>query len=137
MQPYIVSYLICALVFLGGDAVWLSSAGNRLYRPILGDIMLDQFSLAPAVVFYFLYVLGIVIFAIAPAFVTEKWTTALFDGALFGLFAYATYDLSNHATLRNWSLTLTLVDMSWGIFLTAASAAIAYVSTATVIGAPH
>ena len=137
MRSNIISYLICACIFFGADAVWLTIAGNRIYRPILGDILLEKFSVAPALVFYTLYVLGIVIFAIAPALVAEKWTTALLYGALFGLFAYATYDLSNYATLRNWSLSLTLIDLSWGVIVTASSAVLAYILTTAILGVPR
>jgi uncharacterized membrane protein len=137
MKTNIISYFICAGVFLGADAVWLSVAGNRIYRPILGDILLEKFSVAPALVFYALYVLGIVIFAVAPAYAAEKWTNALLYGALFGLFAYSTYDLSNYATLRNWSLSLTLIDLSWGITVTAVSATASYLLTTAIAGAPH
>ncbi len=137
MKTNIISHLICAGVFLSADAVWLSVAGNRIYRSILGDILLDKFSVAPALVFYALYVLGIVIFALAPAFATEKWTTALLYGALFGFFTYATYDLSNYATLRNWSLSLTLIDLSWGVTVTAVSATLSYILTTAVAGTAH
>jgi len=108
--------------------------GKALYRPILGDILLDSFNPIPAIVFYLLYVVGIVIFAVAPALRTGDWTAAIVDGALFGLFAYATYDLSNLATLKGWSMTITLVDLCWGTTVTAASATLGYKITEAFSG---
>ena len=86
----------------------------RFYKPTLGDIMLPGFKLPPAIVFYLLYPAGLVIFAIAPALSGGVMGTAALYGALFGLFTYATYDLTNQATLRNWTSQLTLVDAAWG-----------------------
>jgi len=126
MALYVCTYLATAVVFLGLDAIWLSNAGRLLYRPLLGDLLLDQFRMAPAVVFYLLYVVGIVIFAVQPAIVSGRWSSALLYGALFGFFAYGTYDLTNMATLRGWPVTITVVDLAWGTMLTAVSATAGY-----------
>ena len=85
--------------------------------------------MAAAAVFYAVYVVGIVIFAVAPALRETSAGTALVYGALFGFFAYATYDMTNYATLRNWSLTVSLVDTAWGTALTGASALLGYLGT--------
>jgi uncharacterized membrane protein len=135
MKTYILSYLATALVFLGLDCIWLSQMGARLYRPILGDLLLDRFELAPAIAFYGLYVAGIVIFAVSPAFGSGRWTTALIWGALFGFFAYATYDLTNQATLRNWSTTITVLDISWGTALSAIAASLGFAIASAVVKA--
>jgi uncharacterized membrane protein len=126
MKAYLFAYLATALVFLGLDAIWLSVAVRFLYRPILGELLLDTFNLVPAAAFYLLYVAGIVTFAVSPAFVTSRPTTALVYGALFGFFAYATYDLTNQATLRGWSSLITIADIGWGTLLTAVAATLGY-----------
>jgi uncharacterized membrane protein len=127
-NAYLIGYAVSAIVLLALDAAWLTLTANRLYRPLLGDMMLDGFRPAPAVLFYALYLCGIVVFALHPAFGTGKWTTAMVYGALFGLFAYGTYDLTNQATLRTWSTIVTVVDMAWGCFLTALTATFAYLA---------
>ena len=104
MKFYIVSYVATAVIFLGMDAIWLTLAGPRLYRPQLGDLLLENYRLAPAAIFYLLYVVGILIFAVQPAAASGRWQTALLYGALFGFFAYGTYDFTNLATLKGWSL---------------------------------
>jgi uncharacterized membrane protein len=122
-MTHVLSYVV-ALVLVGGlDLVWLSTMGERLYRPTLGDIMLKSANLPAAAVFYLLYPVGLVLFAIAPALRSGSVVTALLHGAAFGAFTYGTYDLSNQATLRNWTTTLTLVDVAWGTFLAATSSA--------------
>jgi uncharacterized membrane protein len=134
MKLYIVSYLAAALIFLGCDAVWLSIMGNALYRPALGDLMAPSFRVVPAVIFYALYVVGIVYFPITAAFASGRWSTALIQGACLGFFAYATYDLTNQATLRQWSTTVTVVDMAWGTIATAIAATVAYLIARAIIG---
>lgn len=126
MKTYLIAYVATGIVFLVLDAIWLSRMGPLVYKPIMGDAALEGFRIAPAVVFYFLYLIGVMIFAISPALSDGRWTTALLFGALFGLFAYATYDLTNQATLKNWSTTLSLIDISWGTFVTAVSAMAGY-----------
>ena len=133
---WVVGYLACGLVMLLIDAVWLTVMGKALYRPVLGDILLDQFRLGPAAVFYFLYVSAIVVFAIAPAASSGKWTTALFYGAFLGLVCYGTYDLTNHATLKAWTTSLTVIDMAWGAALTAISATAGYLAARFFVGSP-
>jgi uncharacterized membrane protein len=126
MRIYLLSYLATAVVFVGIDAIWLSTMGNALYRPLLGEILLEKFNPTPAAIFYLLYFAGIVYFAVAPAIESGRWTTALFNGALFGFFAYATYDLTNQATLKVWSTTITIADLCWGTVLTAVAASLGY-----------
>lgn len=128
MKAIVVSYLGAGLVMLGLDAVWLTLTANSLYRPSIGELMLDGFRIGPAAIFYLLYLCGVVIFAIRPALASGRWTTALLFGALFGLFAYGTYDLTNQATLKVWPTVLTAADMAWGCVLTAASATSGYLA---------
>jgi uncharacterized membrane protein len=131
-KQYLVGYAAAALVMLGLDAIWLTFTANALYRPLIGDLMLDGFRPAPAIVFYVLYIGGIVVFAVRPGLAAGRWTTALLSGALFGLFAYGTYDLTNQATLKIWSTTITLADMAWGSFLSALSGAAGYLAASRV-----
>lgn len=135
LRTYGVAYLATGLVFLAIDAVWLALSVQRLYRPLMGDMLLDGVRLAPAALFYLLYVAGIVVFAVAPALSGDRWITAASLGALLGLIAYATYDLSNLATLRNWPLAVTIADLCWGTFLTALSATAGFLITRAVAAA--
>ena len=89
---------------------------------------MPDFRPGPAILFYVLYVAGIVIFAIKPALVTGRWSSAAGKGALFGFFCYATYDLTNQATLKTWPVAVTIVDMGWGTFLTACVATAGYLA---------
>jgi uncharacterized membrane protein len=123
---WIATALATAISFLALDSIWLSLAASRLYRPRLGSLLLERFNTAPAAAFYLIYLAGILIFAIAPALATGRWTTALARGAMLGLVAYATYDLTNQATLRGWSVSVTIADLCWGSFLTATAATIGF-----------
>lgn len=130
---YAAGYLASLVVFLVVDFAWLSVMAPRFYKPTLGDIVVPGFNLAPAVVFYVLYPIGLFIFAISPALKSGSWTTALLFGALFGFFTYATYDLTNHATLRNWTTSLTLVDVAWGTCLAALAAVVGFLAASRFV----
>jgi uncharacterized membrane protein len=123
MMTNLISYAAALVVFVAVDMVWLGTMSGRFYKPILGDILAPQFNMAAAAAFYLLYPIGLVIFAINPALKAGGVSTALVYGALFGFFTYSTYDLTNQVTLRNWSSLLTVVDMAWGSFLGAVTAA--------------
>ncbi len=127
-----VAYFSILLPFGLLDAIWLSLMGPRLYRPTLGDILLPGLNVAPAIAFYLIYPIGILIFALLPALKAGSVSHALIFGALFGALAYATYDLTNHATLRNWTVQLTLMDLAWGPFATAMAAAAAFYLSRTI-----
>lgn len=128
MKTIVTAYLAAGIVFLVIDAIWLTMMADVLYRPLLGDKLEPQFNLAPAVVFYLIYIGGIVFFAILPALDGGGLGRAALNGAVLGLVAYATYDLTNHATLRDWPLALTLADIPWGTFLTAVAASGGYLA---------
>lgn len=129
MRNAAVSYITTGLVFLALDAIWLTLAANLIYRPHLGPILREGFALAPAAVFYLIYVAGMVLFAVRPGVMAQAPLTALLYGAALGFVAYATYDLTNQATLKVWSTTVTLADLAWGTFVTAmASAAGCYLT---------
>ena len=136
MRTYGVAWFATALVFLGLDAVWLSFSASVLYRPLLGDLLRDDFLLVPAALFYVIYTAGIVAFAISPSLASGRWTAAGLRGLFLGLFGYAVYDLTNQATLRNWPVTITVADLIWGTLLTAV-AAIAGFLAARAVGSPR
>lgn len=119
MIVYGVTYLATALIFLGVNSVWLSVTANRLYRPLLGPMLRDDFDPMAAVIFYLVYVAGIVVFVIAPSLPDSKSRVVAARGAFFGLVAYATYDLTNQATLKQWPVVITVADLCWGATLTA------------------
>ncbi len=125
-MPFVVAYIASALAMLALDAVWLTLAVPRIYRPQLGNLLADQPNLAVAGVFYLLYVVGIVVFAVMPALESRSLLHALGLGALLGLVAYGTYDFTNLATLRNWPTALSMIDVCWGIALTAVAATAGY-----------
>lgn len=116
--PYAVALVAAGFVFGLLDAVWLRFAGPHLYRPMLGDLLAPSFRMAPALIFYALYIAGMVWFAVRPG-VQLGVPFGVLNGALLGLLCYATYDLTNQATLRTWPWQLTLIDIAWGTAATA------------------
>lgn len=123
VKPLLIAGPVTAVVFLALDAIWLTTMADRLYRPALGRLMLDRFEPVPAIMFYVVYLVGVLAFAVVPGLESRRWTTALGLGALLGLVAYATYDLTNQATLRDWLWRVTAADLCWGTFVTAVAAA--------------
>jgi uncharacterized membrane protein len=122
---FIKLYAIALTVFFAIDMVWLGLVANNFYKSQIGDLMKTDINWAAAIIFYLLFIVGLVIFVILPAIKSGSWTQALLFGALFGLITYATYDLTNLATLKDWPLLVTIVDLIWGTVLGA------LVSTAT------
>ena len=125
-MTYVVAYIATAVVFLGLDAIWLSKIALGMYRQELGSLLLEKPNLPIAAGFYLLYVVGIVVLAIVPALTDGGWVKALLLGAVLGLVAYGTYDITNLSTLKGWSTRLALIDIAWGTALSAVSAAIGY-----------
>jgi uncharacterized membrane protein len=129
MGKFFVAYAAAAAWMLGLDFIWLSTMAERLYRQQLGDLLAEDFRLYPALCFYALYLFGLTYFAVAPAMKGGGWGKAALNGALLGVVAYGTYDLTNQATLRHWPVLVTALDLLWGAFLTATSAAFGYAAT--------
>lgn len=129
MLKYVIAYLSTAALFLAVDFVWLSIMANGFYRSRIPDVIGTQANYPAAIAFYLIFVAGIVIFAVSPALENGRWTTALVYGALFGFMAYATYDLTNQATLKQWSTMVTIVDMGWGTFASALCATLSLLFT--------
>jgi uncharacterized membrane protein len=137
LRLLVISYLAALAVFCGLDFVWFGFAGETIYLPAIGELLRSGFDASAAVAFYLIYVFGLVFLAIRPA---ARLTEAMSRAAVYGFCAYATYDLTNQATLRHWPLTLSLVDMAWGTALSSVAAACGYFASAmasrtTVAGA--
>ncbi len=126
MGKYLIAYAGALVVLLAMDAVWLGVLMRDFYKTELGALMRENPRLAAAGVFYAVYVVGVVVFAIGPALDGGGWGRALVMGGLFGFFAYFTYDMVNYATLKGYSLRLVLVDTAWGIVVTGMSALAGY-----------
>jgi uncharacterized membrane protein len=120
-----LAFVTVLIIFGVIDTLWLGFMGDRVYRPLIGEVLADRFRLVPAIAFYTLYAIGLTIFAVLPGLKTGDWKTALMWGAVFGLFAYGTYDLTNYATLKTWGLKITLLDMTWGVVVSGVSSAAA------------
>ena len=120
MMVWVKSYAVTLAVFLAVDAVWLGLIGGPLYTAAIGPLLAEQFRILPAVVFYLLHIAGILVLALPRARGDIRAAAAY--GALFGLCTYGTYDLTNHAVLKLWSWDLTLIDMTWGAFVTGLAA---------------
>lgn len=110
-------YCIALPIFFGLDMVWLGVVAKTFYTKQIGFLMTPKVNWAAAILFYLLFLAGLVVFVIAPAVEKDSWMRALRLGALFGLITYATYDLTNLATLKDWPLALTMVDLIWGTIL--------------------
>jgi len=132
MRP-VVAYLSAAMTFGVLDFLWLSNAAPSLYRPAIGEIMADEVRWGPALAFYVLYLVGVTALVVLPAVKDGGVRRALWSGGLFGLVAYATYDLTNQATLRVWPTHLTLIDLAWGTFATATASVIAVFVTRALV----
>ncbi|MEM9501860.1 MAG: DUF2177 family protein [Pseudomonadota bacterium] len=125
MRKWIIAYGSAAVVFGMLDAMWLSWAGPNLYRPEIGEIMAENFNMGAAGVFYFVYLAGMVWFAVRPGVESGSVLTALLNGVLLGALCYATFDLTSQAVFKVWATKITVIDIIWGMFATGTSAAIA------------
>ena len=133
-MKWIVAYAAAALAFGALDSVWLRWAGPNLYRPVIGEILADSFRPAPAAAFYLIYVAGMVYFAVRPALESGSVGTAVLNGALLGALCYATFDLTSQAVMKVWSTHISLADMAWGAFATAAASGVAMWATLRFAG---
>jgi uncharacterized membrane protein len=134
MRTILIAYAVTAVIFFAFDMVWLGSTMSSFYKPRLAGLLLDKPNLAAGGAFYLLYVAGIVFFAVYPAVRNGGWPQALLSGAVLGFIAYATYDLTNLATLRGFSSTLAFVDMAWGTIATGAAASLASLAVVKLNG---
>ena len=134
ITKYIIGYLATGISFAIIDSFWLRTMYTRLYQPEIGELLMKGFRIWPAVIFYLLYILGMMIFAVGPALKNGQWQTALIYGALFGFFCYMTYDLTNYATLKVWSTKVTVLDIIWGTTLTGSASLAGWWVTTLITG---
>jgi uncharacterized membrane protein len=132
MTRSIVAYLASALAFVSLDFMWLSTASPTIYQEEIGTLLLAQPKMVPAVLFYALYLVGVVVFVVRPALAKGELSAAATKGALFGVIAYATYDLTNLATLEGFTAKLALIDIVWGGLVTGVSAGVGYLVASRV-----
>lgn len=123
---FIKLFIIALPVFFVIDMVWLVLVAKKFYQEQIGFLMKPDINWFAAIIFYFLFIAGLVIFVISPAVEKHSWVYALKSGALFGLITYATYDLTNLATLKDWPLSVTVVDLTWGTVLASSISLITY-----------
>lgn len=125
-MDYVKMYLIALVIFLVIDGIWLGLVAPRFYRSQIGHLMEDTPNLWAALVFYLVFIVGVVYFVVNPAIEAQSLSKAVIAGLLFGFMTYATYDLTNLATLKDWPLTVTIVDLAWGSTLSTAMGALTY-----------
>ena len=125
MTKWVIAYITAAIVFGVMDAIWLRWAGPNLYEPVIGEIMAENFRIAPAAAFYLVYLAGMCWFAIKPGLESGQVSTALLNGAILGAVCYATFDLTSQAVFKVWATHISVADILWGTFVTGTSAAIA------------
>src|ERR1700730_13390646 len=125
-MTYVIAYVAVLIVFGTIDAVWLTTLGAILYRPALGDILAQSLRVVSAIAFCLTSPIGIVVFAVLPGLRAQSAMLAATLALLFGALAYATYDLTNYATLRNWTLQITVVDIGYGALASSIAATAGY-----------
>lgn len=121
-------YLAAAVIFFAIDMLWLGLVAHKFYQTHLGFLLAEKVNWVAAMIFYAVYLAGVLYFAIIPALERESFTHALLSGAFLGFLCYATYDLTNLATLHKWPVTVVWVDIAWGTFLTGAVASLTYLA---------
>ncbi len=119
-------YGITVVVFFLVDIIWLGFISKNLYQKYLGDFMAPKVNWTAAIIFYFIFIAGLVFFAINPAIEKESLKYAILVGGFFGFIAYSTYDLTNLSTLKDWPINITIIDITWGTFLNAATSGITF-----------
>ncbi|HAC56705.1 TPA: DUF2177 domain-containing protein [Candidatus Saccharibacteria bacterium] len=122
-MDFLLSLLVAGVVMGMIDALWLGVIANKLYKDELGGLLRKKPDMVAAVLFYIVYVVGIVLFAVQPA---NSWQDSLWLGALLGFVAYATYDLTNRATVKGFPWKIVVIDLVWGTLLTATVATVTY-----------
>lgn len=127
-MKYIALFFITTLIFFAIDMLWLGVIAKNFYREKLSFIFTGLENWQAALIFYFIYIFGILYFAVLPGFEHHQWKTVLFNGAFLGFLCYATYDLTNMATIKQWPLSIVMVDIIWGTILTGSVAIASYFS---------
>ncbi len=122
MPKLAIAYVVTGLIFLTMDGGWLALVGPTLYRPEIGTLLAEKVRAAPAVLFYLVYLAGLIYFCVAPNF-DKGWVKAAISGAVLGLVAYGAYDLTCQAVMKTWSTKVSAADMAWGTFASAVASA--------------
>ena len=125
-MKFLIAYFVTAFVFLVIDYIWLGYVMKDYFQSQLKHLMADEVNFSIAALFYLFYAAGVVYLCINPALIEGNWTKALFNGAVLGFLAYGAYDVTNAATLRDWPITMSIIDVAWGTSLTALSAVAGY-----------
>lgn len=123
MIKYLAAYTATAVVVVALDLLWLGVIAKPFYRHGIGHLMADRPNVPAAILFYAIFAFGLMVFAVLPSASNAEWSKTLLMAALFGFISYATYDLTNLATLRNWPISVSLLDMTWGTVVSVVSAA--------------
>ena len=126
MANYLKLYLVTTFAFFAIDMVWLGLVARTFYRKYLGFLMAPSPNWLAAIIFYLLFIVGILVFVVLPGLEDNSFKTTLLRAALFGLITYATYDLTNLATVKDWPVLITVVDMAWGTVLSVAVSSISF-----------
>lgn len=126
MSYFIRIYGVSIIVFLGIDMIWLGFIAKKLYAKYLGYLMAEKIVWIAAVIFYLIFIAGLVFFVISPALKEKGLSYAIYAGAFLGLVTYATYDLTNLATIKNWPIIITILDLLWGMFISSATSGITF-----------
>jgi uncharacterized membrane protein len=119
-------YFVALTIFLGIDIIWLTVIAKNLYSKQIGFLLAKNFNLAAASIFYLIFIAGLVIFVIVPSLEKKQLIHAVVMGAFFGLVTYSTYDLTNLATIKHWPISVTIIDLIWGMFISSSVATITY-----------
>lgn len=132
MSRSLIAYVATLVVFAIVDFIWLGFIAKDLYRNGIGHLMADTPNWIAAVLFYLLYIGGLVYFAVTPGLDADAWQRAALQGALFGFFCYATYDLTNLATLKGWPVSIVVADLVWGAFVSTVAATAGFFITRAI-----
>ena len=124
MMKWLIAFVIAGSTFGVLDAIWLTWAGPNLYKPVIGEIMSESFRLLPAILFYLIYLMGMLWFAIKPALRSRRLKDAIVNGAILGAICYSTFDLTSQAVFKVWASHITIIDIIWGTIVTSVSAVV-------------
>ena len=134
MTRYLLPYVATGCVIICLDLIWLRLASEALFRPEVGPLLSDNPNLTAAVLFYLLYIAGLVYFAVWPALQANSLALAVLNGAVLGFIAYMTFDLTSLAIMKGWSVKVVIFDIAWGTFVSAVAAAAGYAATVAFVG---
>lgn len=127
MANYLKIYIVTFVIFIGIDFAWIGFVAKKFYRNQIGFLMKDSFNIGVALIFYLVFIVGLIFFVLNKAIAIESWQYALFAGMFYGFITYSTYDITNLSTLKDWPVLLTFIDIIWGTFLCGITSYLAYI----------